>query len=644
MNFTKQPNLNSLWGTLIIEELLRNGVEYFCIAPGSRSAPLTAAAALNKRAKTFVHFDERGLAFHALGYVSATQKPAVLICTSGTAVANFLPAVIETSKKKLPLIVLTADRPPELQKTGADQTIDQPGIFGKYAKWEFTFPCPTTEIKPGFILTTIDQAVYQAKSGMPGIVHLNCMFREPLAPVGKDQDFSSYLKSISPWQKYQKPFTKYFIPKTSVRTETAEIAAILNKAKSGVIVAGKLSSSREQESVLKLARKLHWPVFPDITSGLRLGQRDEHVIHYYGQILSGAPPKGGAPSFDCVLHLGGRMTSKWYYQFIESLKPKNYIMVLAHPLRNDPHHWVSERVQSAIGDFCKAILPRLTKRGKNNRLLKLKNLSEKIGKRIGSTVIDFGVIASEFAAGDERSPAMAGLRYPTKKFSLAMTRIVSLRGGVLQSDDEAISKDTHKLSEIAVARIISRLIPKNSGLFLASSMPIRDMDTFGAPDGAPVIVGSNRGASGIDGTTASAVGFAKGLNRPTTLIIGDLAFLHDINSLAMVKDLKVPLAIIVVNNNGGGIFNFLPIAERKDIFEKYFATPHDLNLSSAGELFGLPYSIAESTLELSRSYELIFLNKKSGIIEVKSERRRNLELRDCFALTPLGFAMTQDFA
>ncbi len=618
MSITKQPNLNSLWGTLIIEELLRNGVEYFCIAPGSRSAPLTAAAALNNRAKTFVHFDERGLAFHALGYVSAIRKPAALICTSGTAVANFLPAVIETSKKKLPLIVLTADRPPELQKTGADQTIDQPGIFGKYAKWEFTFPCPTTEIKPEFILTTIDQAVYQAISGMPGVVHLNFMFREPLAPVGKDQDFSSYLKSISPWQKDQKPFTKYFAPKTSVHTETAEIAVILNKAKSGVIVVGKLSSAREQESVLKLARKLHWPVFPDITSGLRLGQRDEHVIHYYDQILHSALRHDSwrrAPSFDCVLHLGGRMTSKRYYQFIESVKLKNYIMVLAHPLRNDPYHWVSERVQSAIGDFCKAILPRLTKRGKNRQLLKLKILSEKIGKRIDSAVFDFGVIASDQR---ERGNLFKEIACPpiggalgrrasasTKKFSFAMTQGV-----------------TSDLSEISVARIISRLIPKNSGLFLASSMPIRDMDTFGAPDGAPVIVGSNRGASGIDGTIASAVGFAKGLNHPTTLIIGDLAFLHDLNSLAMVKDLKVPLAIIVVNNNGGGIFNFLPISERRDIFEKYFATPHDLSFGAAGDLFGLLYDVVESPLEFQRAYENIFLSKKSGIIEIKSERGR----------------------
>jgi len=215
MEIQKAPNINTLWGEFIIEELIRDGVEFFCLAPGSRSTPLTAAVALNKKAKSFVHFDERGLAFHALGYVSALRKPVALICTSATAAANFLPAIIETSKKKLPLIVLTADRPPELQKSGSDQTIDQIGIYGKYVKWEFNFPCPTTDIRPEFVLTTIDQAVYQAKTGTPGPVHLNCMYREPLAPLGRLQDFSKYVKDLMGWAKSQGPYTSYASPEFS---------------------------------------------------------------------------------------------------------------------------------------------------------------------------------------------------------------------------------------------------------------------------------------------------------------------------------------------------------------------------------------------------------------------------------------------
>ena len=214
MNSTKNkiPNLNYLWTSLIVEELLRQGIEYFCIAPGSRSGPLTVAIARNPKAKSFVHFDERGLAFHALGYISAANKPAVIISTSGTAVANFFPAVVEASKKKLPLIILTADRPLELRKTGANQTIEQSEIFGEYVRFRSDLPCPDLKISPEFILTTIDQAVFRANGELRGPAHLNCMFREPLVPVASDEDFSEYLKGLKSWQKTNRVYTRYVPP------------------------------------------------------------------------------------------------------------------------------------------------------------------------------------------------------------------------------------------------------------------------------------------------------------------------------------------------------------------------------------------------------------------------------------------------
>ncbi len=574
MQIQKAPNINSLWGALIIEELIRNGVEYFCIAPGSRSAPLTAAAAYNSRAKNFVHFDERGLAFHALGFVSATRKPAALICTSGTAVANFFPAIIETSKKKLPLIVLTADRPPELLKSGADQVIDQAGIYGRYAKWDFTFPCPTKEIKPEFVLTTIDQAVYQAKSGMPGVIHLNCMFREPLTPKKTGEDFTEYLKGLGFWVKGKAPYTTYLNPNPltlNPESLNPQILQALSQIKNGLIAVGKLSSQEEGEAVLRLARHLGWPIFADITSGLRLGSSDEAVIHYYSQLLltQNAEKKF---KFDGILHLGGRMCAKRYYHFVQHLKPKHYITVLAHPLRNDPLHKVTLRIQSSAKEFCESILSRQSPvASRQYEILKrLKELNDATDKKIENFV----------------------------------------RGSKV-------------INEIAAARIVSRLIPKNSGLFLASSMPIRDMDMFAAHDGNPVVVGSNRGASGIDGTIASAVGFAKALNRPTTLVVGDLAFLHDLNSLSMAKSLANPFIIVLLNNNGGGIFNFLPIAEHKDIFEKFFATPHNLDLKSVGEMFGLELLQVKSISDFERTYKNALKGKQVIIIEVKTQRVEN---------------------
>ena len=196
MNIHKTPNINYLWTNLIVEEFIRNGVEYFCISPGSRSSPLAMAVAAYPKAKSFVHFDERGTAFHALGYASAAKKPCVLISTSGTAAANMFPAIIEASKKKVPLIVMTADRPPELRFTGGNQTIDQVKIFGDYVRWFFDLPCPTTDIKPEMILTTIDQAVSKSKGELKGPVHINCMFRDPLSPARKEYRRATYLSTL----------------------------------------------------------------------------------------------------------------------------------------------------------------------------------------------------------------------------------------------------------------------------------------------------------------------------------------------------------------------------------------------------------------------------------------------------------------
>ena len=214
----KNSNLNQCWSSLIIEELIRNGVDYFCLAPGSRSSPLAVAVATNPRAKSFVYFDERALAFHALGYVSAARKACAVITTSGTAVANLFPAIIEASKKKLPLVILTADRPPELRHTGANQTIDQVKIFGEYVRWQFDMPCPTTEIAPGFILSTIDQAVFRANGELKGPVHINCMYREPLFE-GRDRP-RPVPADLKHWQNARVPYTSYVTAQKKLGADT----------------------------------------------------------------------------------------------------------------------------------------------------------------------------------------------------------------------------------------------------------------------------------------------------------------------------------------------------------------------------------------------------------------------------------------
>ncbi len=569
MKIEKIPNINYLWSGLIIEELARNGAQRFCIAPGSRSTPLTISAAECEKAEKTVHFDERGLGFYALGISSGGKGPAVLISTSGTAVANFLPAVIEASKKKVPLILLTADRPPELRKTGALQTIEQPGIFGRYIKWDFDLPVPDINIKPEAVLTTIDQAIFMATSGTPGPVHINCMFREPLAPEESGGEWRKRLDLNKKWVQCGDPYTKYISPGDSFSTnDLKEIAEIVNRSKKGIIVAGKLKDN-EGKGVIELAEKLKWPIFPDLSSGLRLNNSTGSNIQYFDQVL--LSDFAGEEKIDTILHLGGRITSKRYYQFIEKTNPDYYITVLNHPLRNDPLHIVSHRVRSSVAGFVNAVLPEILPGRDDVLVSKLRNASF-----VSEKIIEKFIIEKE------------------------------------------------KLNEIFISREVSNVIRDGNALFLSNSMPVRDMDMYAVPNEKKLFISGNRGASGIDGVIASACGYSSSLNTPLTLLIGDIAFLHDMNSLALIRNCRQQMIIVVINNNGGSIFSFLPVAEYKDNFEKYFLTPHGLNFEYAAEQFGIKYSRVTSKKEFSDEYRSSIEGTESVILEAVVDMDENI--------------------
>ncbi len=554
----------------MVEELIRNGVEYFCIAPGSRSSPLTVAVARHAKAQSMVHFDERGLAFHALGYVMAAKKPAVIICTSGTAVANFLPAVVEASKKKIPLIVLTADRPPELRQTGAVQTIDQVHMFGKYALWHCDMPCPDLSIKPEFVLTTIDQAFYQSVRNR-GVVHLNCMYREPLAPTPTATPWGTYLGGITRWQKSKTPYTTYVTNFEGAPIfDPAPIVQRIDAIKNGIIAVGKLSGEAEAAQILGFARRLHWPVFPDVSSGLRLGHSQEGIIHYFDQILSSSKAQAKI-TVDGIVHFGGRLTSKRFYDFVERKAPTEYITALNHALRADPLHKVSLRLECAPAQFCEQVGPQLKGR-----------------------------------------PAGALYKSLVKANDMA---------------DAAIEKffiDDERLCEPRLARLVSQMLPKGSGLFLANSLPVREADMYADYKGPAVQVAGNRGASGIDGTIAAAAGFARGLKKPVTLMIGDLATLHDLNSLAILKAIDEPFVAVVINNGGGGIFSFLPIAGFGDVFEKFYGTPHSATFANAAAMFELQYARPQSARDFAKAYAKAIKSKTATIIEVMTGREENV--------------------
>ncbi len=561
---------NRLWAYLIVEELVRNGVDFFCVAPGSRSTPLVAALAGNLRAENLVHFDERGTAFAALGYARATGRPAAWITTSGTAVANGLPAVAEAATDGVPMILLTADRPPELRQTGANQTIDQPDIFGDFVRWSFDLPAPDLSVDPTSVLTTVDQAVYRARRAPKGPVHLNLMFREPFLPNTEDEGE----RELAPgkWRESGIPYTRYAVTEPEVGEGEAErLWDELRPVKRGLVVAGRLESELQGKAVLRLAEALGWPLLPDVGSQVRLGAGSRKAAAFYDALLAdGGFREEHAP--EAVLHFGSRALSKRLERFLAVAAPDPYVVVRENPFRLDPAHRVTHSVEAAIPRFCSALVR---------------------------------------AAG--RNPAAAD---------------VAWRGGWLKASAgleerlDRIFAGPRELGEPLVARLVSRHIPEDHGLVLASSMPVRDADTFAATDGPPVPVAANRGASGIDGTVATAAGFARGSGRGVTMLIGDLALLHDLNSLAMLRDL--PVVVVVLNNDGGGIFSFLPVSRHQGFFEPYFGTPHGLGFEGAAAMFGLRYDNPRSAAEFVEVYEAACGGGRPALVEIRTRRDENV--------------------
>ncbi len=561
------PRANRLWAYLIVEELLRCGIDFFCVAPGSRSTPLVAALAANEKGRSLIHFDERGTAFAALGYARATGRPAAWITTSGTAVANGLPAVVEAATDGVPMVLLTADRPPELRQTGANQTIDQPYIFGDYVRWRFDLPAPDPGIDPAMVLTTVDQAAYRAGRTPQGPVHLNLMFREPLLPDPGDEPV---LSRPSSWVQGDRPYTRYAATKLAVdEMEIHRIWETLRPVQRGLVVAGRLATRKQGEAVLRLADTLGWPLLPDIGSQVRLGS--EGLAAHYDALLAGHSFAGShAP--EAVVQVGGRALSKRLEQFLASSRPDPYVVVRENPFRLDPAHRVTHSFEANVLDFCSALA---------------------------------------WAAAED-PPAMDS----------------SWTAGWLEASEDVGRHLDADLSgepnEPLVARVLSRNIPPDHGLVVASSMPVRDLDTYAAAGGAPVPVAANRGASGIDGTVATAAGFARGSGRPITLLIGDLALLHDLNSLAMLREVHV--VVVVLNNDGGGIFSFLPIVGHEEFFEPYFGTPQGVGFEPAAKMFGLAYERPGTMEGFVEAYGSACALNSSTLIEIETDRGENLTL------------------
>ncbi|MDZ7372191.1 MAG: 2-succinyl-5-enolpyruvyl-6-hydroxy-3-cyclohexene-1-carboxylic-acid synthase, partial [candidate division KSB1 bacterium] len=330
---TAAENLNLFWASLIVDELVRLGIRLFCISPGSRSAPLAVAVARHQEAEAVIAHDERGAAYLAVGYAKACGKPAAVIATSGTAGANYFPAVVEASADWTPLLVLTADRPPELQDVGANQTIRQSRLFGEFARLSVTLPCPDEKISPDFILSSLDWAIAAAVE-KSGPVHINLMFREPLAPTLKPFSFSPS-PAFSRWQQNREPFTVYVRPHVDGQETALQILPLLKNASHPLLIVGRRSPCHDWSAMADLISALQWPTHIDVLHPLRFAfleapLLDEHRLPAELHV-------------DCVLHLGGPFLSKRLQTMLEANPPRCFIHIDEFLRRTDPGHWVTHR-------------------------------------------------------------------------------------------------------------------------------------------------------------------------------------------------------------------------------------------------------------------------------------------------------------
>ncbi|KAA8494074.1 2-succinyl-5-enolpyruvyl-6-hydroxy-3-cyclohexene-1-carboxylate synthase [Porphyridium purpureum] len=649
-------NLNMLWGSCIVEELVRLGIEQFFVCPGSRSSPLAIGVMRCARARYLSCHDERGAAFMAVGFGRVAhgirRKPAAVITSSGTAVANLLPACVEAFQDDIPLLLLTADRPPELRDVGANQAIDQVKLLGKHVRWFKDFPCPGPDSnKQGRcienLLSDIDYAVSQACSrGRAGPVHLNFMFRETLAPEPEErkppsadhEPFTSepcevsqlmirrpnllnWVWSSFPWCSYSQPCADAYNQGNAACMLDRELLELVWGAKAGLIIAGSLYNAEDMRAAVNLGRLLQWPVYPDVLSGLRLRKHPE-LVHLLDQMLLSDVVSEYAAQIDTVLVLGTRLVSKRVHKLILA-NARQVVVVNESVTRFDEHFNTSFKVQTSPHAFANAL-----------------ELATK-----GRRAADGGVCGR--GHGDGSRPRAAS---STESGSLvyrpasSLMELVSLGRHLEHKLSGLFQRSGDVLTEPLAARIVVEAYcarHPRAALFVSNSMPVRDVDMFAPavlPDFSLMdVVGCNRGASGIDGVLSSAIGFCMAASKPVLLLIGDMAFLHDMNALHTLKqagDKIAEVTIVLLNNGGGGIFSFLPIAAHPDVFTPLFDTPHQTKFEHLASMYDMQYELPRSADELKSALDRTPARGSSvrgsstvrhKLIEVRTEQHANLE-------------------
>ncbi len=516
-------NINTLWASALVDTLAHLGVSLAVICPGSRSTPLAVAFAQSDRIQAIPVLDERSAAFFALGHGKFTGQPAVVLCTSGTAAANFYPAIIEARESRVPLLVLTADRPAELRDCHSGQTIDQLKIYGNYPNWQAELAVPQLDLLT-YLQQTVIYAWEQTLIPSGGAVHLNLPFRDPLAPISQPE-ILAMANQISLQSPAAPPIGQLAIPHWSPPAAWSQ--------QRGLILAGiaqPVDPTAYAKSVNQISLALGWPILADGLSPLRHYPSDRLVSTY--DLILRQPQLALELQPNVILQIGDLPTSKELRQWLAKVRPQAWILESSTQNVN-ALHLNATYLRSTVADLATKLPGSARKNSYTERWL---SINHQVQQEIDRTMIQL-----------------------------------------------------ETLCECKIPWLLSQLLPADSLVFVANSMPIRDMEFFWRPNQRHYRILGNRGANGIDGTLSTALGALHRQLVPGILITGDLSLLHDTNGLLLRQQFQGSLTILLINNNGGGIFGMLPIGQFEPPFTEFFTTPQNVAFAALCDAYQIKH-------------------------------------------------------
>lgn len=564
------PTLLTEWARLFIGSLRRAGLQQVVLSPGSRSTPFAWAVLREPGLACRTVIDERSAAFFALGHARVTGQPAMLLCTSGTAAANYFPALVEAAESNLPVLVMTTDRPLEHQRAAAPQTIDQVKLYGGYARAYFELGSPDPDLRMLRALPRLaTQAMLEARSPVPGPVHINARARKPLEPRAADTAAELELHAVVDRLLESVPRSVTPALQAPDAADLEDVVGSCRRASRGLILCGPCPApfAAAPESIRELASATGFPVAAEAASQFRFADPGDAVrLDSVTELLE-------VPGFverwppDVIIQLGRPPTATGWHAALQAWRDTEHHVLTPFGW---PDPWGTARTL--------------------------------VRGPLDATV---RVLASTLA-GDPVG-AVPGDRTRWRE----ALRSIDARARALT--DAAVASG---FSEGAAIRTVVDRLPAGGVLALGNSLPIREVDTFVPGRSKRLTVCFQRGANGIDGPVSGAAGAAAASAVPTTLLVGDVSLAHDIGGLAQVRDLPTPLTVVVLNNGGGRIFERLPITETLESEEDFdpWLTPPGVDFSAAAAAFGIPFRRARDPASLTAA--LAALESTGGVLEV----------------------------